>query len=879
MNKSMFVGACLLGLALSQATPAASAASPRMIGANIAGGDFGGSGAYPGVLGFDYWYPRANDIDMAKAIGIELVRVPFKWDRIQHDTEGVLDAALWAPDITALDNAINAMEARGMRIILDMHNYAGRSLTVAGVRTSYKIGAPELPASEFGRVWQLLADHYKDRPSIWGYDIMNEPVGVTTANWVTYCQTVVTAIRQVDMKTAIILEGAPSYAHTSGWLTLGAPLLAVSDPANNLIFSGHCYIDRDQSGTWSHGVSFDAELVGSGKPYADHASALNVGVDRVKPFVDWCVANNVRGLVGEYASPCKTDEANWNIATDNMLAYMTNNGNGLISGTQWSSGGISTGSQTRMQPRVDNSNPSLEQTILPNYVSGVGTNYWPSFTWYDESITTTADYSFAYSYPTANVTINAADTSGPFSGTKAINVHYTLPAATNGGGGLHTRGPLAVGAIGGVDISHSAVGNHVLSFYAKGASDAAVSVTLGKTSDATGVDGGSDTGTGNWISLSSIAPLTSTWQRYEIPLSSITNAQVTGTERVQRFRFTVGPADGVTRDVYFDKITIANPSTNTAPTVSVDTSTGGSTFSVGQSVTLVATASDPNAGDSIDYVEFYVDHQKVGIDDITPYQWTTTFAAAGTYSVTAIAFDSHGVATQSAVKTLTIVLPAPTGLSATAGNARVILNWSASSGATSYNVKRATVSGGPYTPIASPTTTTFTDTGLTNGTAYYYVVSAVNGSGESANSTQVTATPQSITLTLDNAAGSGVTFTGTWIASTATAGYYGTNYHHDNNAGATGGKKVRFTPTITTAGNYEVYVRWTAAANRATNAPIDVTHAGGTAPFTANQQLNNGTWISLGTFFFNTGTAGNVTVRNDAANGYVIADAVQLVLR
>jgi fibronectin type 3 domain-containing protein len=83
----------------------------------------------------------------------------------------------------------------------------------------------------------------------------------------------------------------------------------------------------------------------------------------------------------------------------------------------------------------------------------------------------------------------------------------------------------------------------------------------------------------------------------------------------------------------------------------------------------------------------------------------------------------------------------PTGLAATPGNASVALSWSASSGATSYHVKRATTSGGAYTQIAAPTTTTFSDTSLTNGTAYYYVVSALDSAGESANSTQASATP------------------------------------------------------------------------------------------------------------------------------------------
>ena len=84
---------------------------------------------------------------------------------------------------------------------------------------------------------------------------------------------------------------------------------------------------------------------------------------------------------------------------------------------------------------------------------------------------------------------------------------------------------------------------------------------------------------------------------------------------------------------------------------------------------------------------------------------------------------------------------APTGLVATAGSQQVALSWVASATATSYNVKRAAVSGGPYTNVAAATTTSDTDSSLTNGTKYYYVVSAVNSSGESSNSSEVSATP------------------------------------------------------------------------------------------------------------------------------------------
>ena len=84
---------------------------------------------------------------------------------------------------------------------------------------------------------------------------------------------------------------------------------------------------------------------------------------------------------------------------------------------------------------------------------------------------------------------------------------------------------------------------------------------------------------------------------------------------------------------------------------------------------------------------------------------------------------------------------APTNLTATPGDTQVSLTWSASSGATSYNVKRSGTSGGPYTQIAASTSTSYTDTALTNGTTYYYVVSAINSAGESANSAQVVAVP------------------------------------------------------------------------------------------------------------------------------------------
>jgi hypothetical protein len=92
------------------------------------------------------------------------------------------------------------------------------------------------------------------------------------------------------------------------------------------------------------------------------------------------------------------------------------------------------------------------------------------------------------------------------------------------------------------------------------------------------------------------------------------------------------------------------------------------------------------------------------------------------------------------------VPPVPTGLAATAGVGRVSLKWILPAGNTTqgYVIRRATVSGGPYTAISTWTNNTtpqYTDPSVTNGTTYYYVVASINQSGTSANTSQVSATP------------------------------------------------------------------------------------------------------------------------------------------
>ena len=130
--------------------------------------------------------------------------------------------------------------------------------------------------------------------------------------------------------------------------------------------------------------------------------------------------------------------------------------------------------------------------------------------------------------------------------------------------------------------------------------------------------------------------------------------------------------------------------------------------------------------------------------------WTNGTTAAGSQNVT-----FAGILTTNSQTSLlwaigsgtyqftwNIVL-APSGLAAVPGNNQVSLNWNGVAGATGYNIKRAAVAGGPYSIIASGVAeTNYTDSAVTNGGTYYYVVSANTAGAESGISFEASATPQ-----------------------------------------------------------------------------------------------------------------------------------------
>lgn len=126
------------------------------------------------------------------------------------------------------------------------------------------------------------------------------------------------------------------------------------------------------------------------------------------------------------------------------------------------------------------------------------------------------------------------------------------------------------------------------------------------------------------------------------------------------------------------------------------------------------------------------------------FQGGSWIVTANTPSFAALSGNANDKMSSCIVQVIQASVPsAPTDLSATGGDAHVRLSWTATPGATGYIVKRGVVSGGPYITVGNPGVSVFVDNSVTNGSTYFYVVSALNATGESAASSQVSAIPTS----------------------------------------------------------------------------------------------------------------------------------------
>lgn len=243
-------------------------------GISLSGAEWGEKLPFPGVYGRDFVYPSVASTAYFQARGMNLVRIAFRWERLQPVPGGELDAT----ELGRLNDFVAGTTARGLHVLLDPHNDAARD--------GHPIGSPELPVAAFADFWRRLALQFKGNPRV-QFGLVNEPHGLPTETWAGAAQAAIDAIRATG---ATNLVTVPGNGYTGAWSWFestwyGTPnaevMLRVNDPLDRMVFEVHQYFDKDGSGTSPDCVSPD------------------IGVQRLQRFTAWLHQHHRRALLGE----------------------------------------------------------------------------------------------------------------------------------------------------------------------------------------------------------------------------------------------------------------------------------------------------------------------------------------------------------------------------------------------------------------------------------------------------------------------------------------------------------------------------------------------------------------------------------------------------
>jgi endoglucanase len=349
MRTRLSRSAGLMLAVLAVATPLAAGAQQRALqyaGVNLAGAEFKAS-KKPGTLFKDYTYPSEKDFDYFAAQGMNVVRLPFLWERLQPQAKGEFDAT----QLKLLQKTVESASKRGITVLLDVHNYADYN--------GAQIGSDAVPVAVFADLWSRLAREpaFANNKQVM-FGLMNEPHDMGATDWAKAAQAAIDAIRAAGAKNLVLVPGtAWSGAHSWGSLVAGRgtsngdALAELTDPANQLVFEAHQYLDKDSSGT---------------KP--ECGDDEDIGVRRLEGFTRWLRENGKTGFLGEFGA---STDPTCIAALDKMLAYMQANGDVWRGWSYWAAGAWWPPSYMfNAQPDKDG-NGTPQMTVLSKYARQV----------------------------------------------------------------------------------------------------------------------------------------------------------------------------------------------------------------------------------------------------------------------------------------------------------------------------------------------------------------------------------------------------------------------------------------------------------------------------------------------------------------------------
>jgi endoglucanase len=277
-------------------------------GVNLAGAEFT-STALPGTYAKQYIYPSVASIAYFQAKGMNFVRLPFLWERLQPALNSNLDPT----ELQRLKDFVAGATAKGITVMLDPHSYGRYRRQV--------VGSAAVPNAAFGDFWARVAGVFKGNNKV-VFGLMNEPYGMATEAWVSAANEALRRIRAAGAANVVMVPGnAWTGAHSWNASWYGTPngvaMKQIVDPANNMLIEAHQYLDDDSSGTSST------------------CTSATIGAERLAAFTTWLRANGKRGFLGEFAA---ANNATCKQALAGMLAYMASNKDVWAGWSYWAAG-------------------------------------------------------------------------------------------------------------------------------------------------------------------------------------------------------------------------------------------------------------------------------------------------------------------------------------------------------------------------------------------------------------------------------------------------------------------------------------------------------------------------------------------------------------
>ncbi|MDI6834723.1 MAG: glycoside hydrolase family 5 protein [Rhizobiaceae bacterium] len=334
----MFAGSCLRSFSFVCA--AAVIAAVSMVGSptqamegcfrgiNLSGAEFGEP---PGTAGKDYVYPSNETIDYFASKGFTSVRLPFLWERLQPRLEAELDAT----ELARLVDTVGRLRERGLRIVLDPHNYARYR--------GEPIGSAAVPVAAFADFWSRLARVFANQPDV-SFGLMNEPHDISAGQWREGANAAIAGIREAGADNLVLVPGT-AWTGAHSWQTSPSDganadvMLGVVDPSDNYTYEVHQYFDSNFSGTSS---------------ICDRASDA---VAAVEAFTRWLRDHGKRGYLGEFGVPA--DEACIGALAD-MVKVVEGNRDLWVGWAYWVAGDWWPPSEAlNIQPTIEGDRPQL----------------------------------------------------------------------------------------------------------------------------------------------------------------------------------------------------------------------------------------------------------------------------------------------------------------------------------------------------------------------------------------------------------------------------------------------------------------------------------------------------------------------------------------